>query len=178
MLETHVARQTGWSINRLQFPHRDATQSSVCCLWRWTQISISCEWRDCAGRVSCRLDCFALSPLWGSESSHVQALCLLPWHLCKAHKGSSLLGAALSDHKDVCIFKTALMHKISGIKQRERRQKGVSYRESRTLLCKCFPQPRVGTFCSLPHSHSVFGRCLAIYCKDFLRVLSLKYAFS
>lgn len=55
----------------------------------------------------------ASTPLTSTQSSQQQR-----------SAGSTVMGAALPDDKD--ISNTVLMHKMSGVKQREHRQKGVS----------------------------------------------------
>lgn len=67
------------------------------------------------------------SPPFCDSDDSLALLQLLPlsWHPHKAHKGSSLLGALPGD-KDMWVLNMVVLHKMSWVKRRQHRQKGVS----------------------------------------------------
>ncbi len=54
--------------------------------------------------------------------------------------------AALSNHEDVCILNTVLMHEMSGVKQRKHRQKGVSLEKLGQRYANVLLSPEQGRF--------------------------------
>ena len=109
-------------INRLQIQH----SRPLAVTGLWTQISVSCEWRDCAGSVTHRLDCFPLLPS-EARRTHISRLRFNSFDInTKLTRASACWERLYLTTKDMCISKTVLMHKMSGVKQKEHRQKGVS----------------------------------------------------
>lgn len=75
------------------------------------------------------------------------------------------------------IKNTVRMNKMSGVAQREHRQKDASWWESRPTLCKCFSQAQSRDFALFYILTQVIYPCLSIYCKVIFPEICLQLRY-